>query len=116
MRLGKKIYSAQALARVRERIEERQFQVFDLCVAKGWPAADVAQTFGISVARVYHRARVARVLRCNGNSRWAGEKVSRRATDAMAGFQFPPHFPLSTQLGVPVAPGGGKIPKLKEFI
>ena len=44
---------AQALERVRDRIDERQFQVFDLCVAKGWPLADVAQTLGISVARVY---------------------------------------------------------------
>src|SRR6266568_4998222 len=44
---------AQALERVRERIDERQFQVFDLCVAKGWPPADVAQTLGISTARVY---------------------------------------------------------------
>jgi RNA polymerase sigma factor (sigma-70 family) len=44
---------AQALERVRDRIEERQFQVFDLNVMKGWPAADVAQTLGISVARVY---------------------------------------------------------------
>ena len=44
---------AQALERVRDRIEERQFQVFDLNVMKGWPPADVAQTLGISVARVY---------------------------------------------------------------
>ena len=44
---------AQALERVRDRIEERQFQVFDLNVIKGWPPADVAQTLGISVARVY---------------------------------------------------------------
>ncbi len=44
---------AQALEPVRDRIDERQFQVFDLCVAKGWPPADVAQTLGISVARVY---------------------------------------------------------------
>jgi RNA polymerase sigma factor (sigma-70 family) len=44
---------AQALERVRDRIDERQFQVFDLNVMKGWPPADVAQTLGISVARVY---------------------------------------------------------------
>jgi RNA polymerase sigma-70 factor (ECF subfamily) len=43
----------RALDRVRERTDERQFQVFDLCVAKGWSAADVAQTLGITVARVY---------------------------------------------------------------
>jgi RNA polymerase sigma-70 factor (ECF subfamily) len=44
---------AQAVERVRERIDERQFRVFDLCVAKGWPPADVAQTLGISTARVH---------------------------------------------------------------
>jgi RNA polymerase sigma factor (sigma-70 family) len=43
----------RALARVRGQIEERQFQVFDLNVAKGWTAAEIAQTLGISVARVY---------------------------------------------------------------
>ena len=44
---------AQALERVRGRIDERQFQVFDCCVTKGWPPAEVAQTLGITVARVY---------------------------------------------------------------
>ena len=43
----------QALEALRVRIEERQLQVFDLCVTKGWPPGDVAQTLGISVARVY---------------------------------------------------------------
>ena len=42
-----------ALERVRGHIEERQFQVFDLYVVKGWSPQDVAQTLGISVARVY---------------------------------------------------------------
>jgi RNA polymerase sigma-70 factor (ECF subfamily) len=44
---------AQALERVHRRIDERQFQVFDLCVTKGWAPAQVAQTLGISAARVY---------------------------------------------------------------
>jgi RNA polymerase sigma-70 factor (ECF subfamily) len=43
----------QALAAVRERADERQFQVFDLYVLKDWPPQEVAQTLGISVARVY---------------------------------------------------------------
>jgi RNA polymerase sigma-70 factor (ECF subfamily) len=43
----------RALERVRGQIDERQFQIFDLNVAKGWPAAEVAQTLGINVARVY---------------------------------------------------------------
>ncbi len=44
---------AQALERVRGRIEERQFQIFDLCVTKAWSPAEVARTLGIPVARVY---------------------------------------------------------------
>jgi RNA polymerase sigma factor (sigma-70 family) len=43
----------QALERVRARIDERKFQIFDFCVIKGWPPKDVAQTLGITVARVY---------------------------------------------------------------
>lgn len=43
----------RAMERVRDRIEERQFQVFDLYVMKNWPPGDVARTLGISVARVY---------------------------------------------------------------
>jgi RNA polymerase sigma-70 factor (ECF subfamily) len=43
----------RAMERIRGHIDERQFQIFDLNVAKGWPAAEVAQTLGISVARVY---------------------------------------------------------------
>ena len=52
---------ANAMERVRERIEERQFQVFDMHVTKGWSAGEVARTFGISIARVYltkHRVAV----------------------------------------------------------
>jgi hypothetical protein len=44
---------AHALERVLGRIDERQFQIFDFCVMKGWPPADVAQTLGITAARVY---------------------------------------------------------------
>jgi RNA polymerase sigma factor (sigma-70 family) len=43
----------QALERVRDRIDDRQYQVFDLNVMKGWSASEVAQTLGISVARDY---------------------------------------------------------------
>jgi RNA polymerase sigma-70 factor (ECF subfamily) len=43
----------QAMEQVHARIEERQFQIFDLYVMKGWPAGDVAKTLGISIARVY---------------------------------------------------------------
>ncbi len=56
---------AQGIERVRARIDERQFQVFDFCVTKGWSPAEVAQTLGLSLARVYlakHRV-VAQVKR-----------------------------------------------------
>jgi RNA polymerase sigma-70 factor (ECF subfamily) len=43
----------RALEIVRGRIDERQFQIFDLYVTKNWPPDDVARTLGISVARVY---------------------------------------------------------------
>jgi RNA polymerase sigma-70 factor (ECF subfamily) len=43
----------QAMEQVHARIEERQFQIFDLYVMKGWPPGDVAKTLGISIARVY---------------------------------------------------------------
>jgi RNA polymerase sigma factor (sigma-70 family) len=54
----------QAMEQVRARIEERQFQVFDLYVMKGWPPGDVAKTLGISTARVYlTKHRVAALLK-----------------------------------------------------
>jgi len=42
-----------AMEQVRAKIEERQFQIFDLYVMKGWPPGEVAKTLGISIARVY---------------------------------------------------------------
>ena len=54
----------QAMEQVRERIDERQFQMFDLYVMKGWPPAEVAKTLGISIARVYlTKHRVAALLK-----------------------------------------------------
>jgi RNA polymerase sigma-70 factor (ECF subfamily) len=44
---------AQAVERVRSRIDARQFQIFDLHVMKNWPAEDVARTLEISLTRVY---------------------------------------------------------------
>lgn len=44
---------AQALRAVRNRINERHFQIFDLAVLKEWPTRDVCGTLGISAARVY---------------------------------------------------------------
>jgi RNA polymerase sigma-70 factor (ECF subfamily) len=74
----------QAVAHVRGRIDERQFQVFDLYVMKGWSPVEVAQTLGISVARVYlakHRVltrmkKEARRLERLAGARWTS--VPRR--------------------------------------
>ena len=54
----------QAMEQVRQRIDGRQFQAFDLYVTKGWPPADVARTLGISVARVYlNKHRISALLK-----------------------------------------------------
>ena len=54
----------QAMTQVRAKIEERQFQIFDLYVLKAWPPKDVARTLGISLARVYlTKHRVAALLK-----------------------------------------------------
>jgi DNA-directed RNA polymerase specialized sigma24 family protein len=42
-----------ALERVREKFSLKQFQIFDLLVAKEWPAAQVAQSLGVTLANVY---------------------------------------------------------------
>jgi len=53
-----------AMTRIRDRIDERQFQSFDLYVTKGWLPSEVAKTLGISVARVYlTKHRVAAMLK-----------------------------------------------------
>jgi RNA polymerase sigma-70 factor (ECF subfamily) len=42
-----------ALERVKEKFSLKQFQIFDLVVLKEWPAAEVAQSLGVSLANVY---------------------------------------------------------------
>jgi len=42
-----------ALARVKARVDARQWQIFDLYALKQWPVAAVARTLGISAGRVY---------------------------------------------------------------
>ncbi len=53
-----------ALAKVRQTVQPQYFQVFDYCVLKGWPASKVANTLGISSARVYlAKHRVAQAMK-----------------------------------------------------
>jgi RNA polymerase sigma factor (sigma-70 family) len=42
-----------AVERVKLKFSLKQFQIFDLLVLKEWPAADVAQSLGVSLANVY---------------------------------------------------------------
>jgi RNA polymerase sigma factor (sigma-70 family) len=42
-----------AVQRVKQRIDAAQFQLFDFYVLKEWPVRKVAETFGVSVGRVY---------------------------------------------------------------
>ena len=42
-----------ALERVKPRIKEEHFQIFDLNVLRQWPAGKVAQALGVNIGRVY---------------------------------------------------------------
>lgn len=42
-----------ALARVKEQVNPKQFQMFNFYVLKQWPVKDVARTLEVSIAQVY---------------------------------------------------------------
>lgn len=42
-----------AVARVRRRVDSKQFQLFDCYVLKHWSAKEVKETFGVSAMQVY---------------------------------------------------------------
>jgi RNA polymerase sigma factor (sigma-70 family) len=51
-----------ALARVKARVDARQWQIFDLAALKEWPVKDVMKSLGVSAGRVYlvkHRVSAA---------------------------------------------------------
>jgi len=53
-----------AIARVKKKIEPKQFQIFDCYVRKEWPAQKVAERLGVNVGQVYlARHRVGAVLK-----------------------------------------------------
>jgi DNA-directed RNA polymerase specialized sigma24 family protein len=55
---------ALATERLKKRINDSTFQIFDLHVLRGWPAAEVARTLGINIAQVYlAKLRVGRSFR-----------------------------------------------------
>ena len=43
-----------ALERVKKQVEAKEFQVFDLCTNKGWPAAKVARALHLFRPQVYY--------------------------------------------------------------
>jgi RNA polymerase sigma-70 factor (ECF subfamily) len=42
-----------AMERVKPRVREEHYQMFDLNVIRQWPASKVAQTLGVNIGRVY---------------------------------------------------------------
>jgi RNA polymerase sigma factor (sigma-70 family) len=53
-----------ALQRVKQRVSEEQFQLFDLYVTREWPIPRVCQTLGVSKTQVYlAKLRITRLLR-----------------------------------------------------
>ena len=42
-----------ALARVKQQVNPKQFQIFNFYVIKGWPVKEVARTLGVSVTQIY---------------------------------------------------------------
>ena len=42
-----------AIQRVKHRVREEQYQLFDLYVLKQWPVSRITRTLGVSAARVY---------------------------------------------------------------
>jgi RNA polymerase sigma-70 factor (ECF subfamily) len=52
-----------ALERVKLRVSEEQYQLFDLCVFQQWPPGRITRTLGVSAARVYlAKHRVTRLV------------------------------------------------------
>jgi RNA polymerase sigma-70 factor (ECF subfamily) len=75
---------ARALEAVRGRVDERQFQIFDLYVTKNWPPEEVARTLGISVARVYltkHRISAALTKETRRLEKELERQLGRRLED-----------------------------------
>jgi len=53
-----------ALSRVKRRVKEEHYQIFDLYVLKEWPATKVARLLGVSLGQVYiAKHRVALLVR-----------------------------------------------------
>ena len=53
-----------ALTRVKQQIDLKQFQIYDLYVVRQWPATKVAKTLGVNLAQVYlNKHRMLRLIK-----------------------------------------------------
>jgi RNA polymerase sigma-70 factor (ECF subfamily) len=53
-----------AIARVKKKVDAKQYQLFDLCVFKEWPVSRIARSMNVSPARVYlAKHRITRLVR-----------------------------------------------------
>jgi RNA polymerase sigma-70 factor (ECF subfamily) len=53
-----------AIARVKQKVDPKQYQIFDLLVFKQWPVAKVARFLGINAGRVYlAKHRIAKLVK-----------------------------------------------------
>jgi RNA polymerase sigma factor (sigma-70 family) len=53
-----------AMERVKRRVKEEHYQMFDLYVVKGWPVAKVAEILGVGAGRIYlAKHRVAALIK-----------------------------------------------------
>ena len=73
---------AAALERIKQKFSLKQYQIFDLAVLKEWPAADVAQSLGVTLANVYvTRHRIAAAIKKETKRLEAQlEQVAKRQT------------------------------------
>ena len=61
---GREVPEGHPAGRVKRRVNEEQYQLFDFCVVKQWPVRRIAQTLGVSAARIYlAKHRISRLLR-----------------------------------------------------
>jgi RNA polymerase sigma factor (sigma-70 family) len=76
---------AAAVERVKQKFSLKQFQIFDLVVLKEWPATDVAQSLGVTLANVYvtrHRVSAAIKKETRRLERKLEEPAGQQASEA----------------------------------
>ncbi len=77
----------QALERLRQSVEESHYQAFDLLVMKEWSPKEVAQTLGMSTARIYlikHRISIALKKEVRRLEKLGEERLRKRSRGTRA--------------------------------